>query len=112
MKNVFIVIIVAIFITLIVLFIVLGRLMKKLATTNEKVNKLNSNLEEANKKKETITKTKESWKFFASIYIIVTVLKETMDDYKSSKKRKRSIAKSLSKTCAKNISRISKIKIA
>lgn len=111
MKYVFIVIIIALVIALIAMFVVLGKLMKKLAITNSKVEKLNTNINEAKQKKEAISKTKDSWSFFASIFIIISVLKETMNDYKDTKKRKRNIAKSFTKTCAKNISKISKIKI-
>lgn len=109
MKYVFIVIIVAIVISLIALFMALDKLMKKLAVTVNKATKLNENIEEVNSKKEEISKTKESWKFFTRIYIVLTILKEVMDDYKDAKKKKRNFAKSFSKTCVRNVSRINKL---
>lgn len=109
MKYVFVVIIVAIIITLIALFMALGKLMKKLAITGSKVSKLNENIEEVNNKKEEISKTKENWKFFTRIYIVLTILKEVMDDYKDAKKKKRNFAKSFSKTCVRSVSKINKL---
>lgn len=110
MKYVFITILIVLIITIIFLFISLGKLMKKLATTVSKTNKLNCNIEEMNNKTEKISKTKNSWKFFTSILIILTILKETLDDYKTAKKHKKNLVKSLSKTCARNVTKISKIK--
>lgn len=103
MKTVYVIIIIALLITLIYLFISLVRLMKKLAGVSDGINRINNNIEEINKKKEEIDKSKNSFKFFFTIYVVASVLKQTLAN------RKQGLAKSFAKTCIKNASKISKI---
>ena len=111
MKYLYILLIIAIIATLIKLFVELAKLMKNAAGLNDNINKLNNNVNMSNKKIEDIKSTESSWKFFFSIYIILSVLKEMFIDYRHSSILTRSLPKSFTKTCVKNVGRIKKIKI-
>lgn len=111
MKYIYIVIVIALIVVFVLLIKQLVKLMKKAAGLNDNIDKLNNNISRVNDKVEDIKQTKESWQFFATVYIVYSILKETMKDYKSSSILTRGIAKSFTKTCAKNVSKLSKIKI-
>lgn len=111
MKYLYILLIIAIIVVLIKLFIELTKLMKKAAGLNDNINKLNDDINNSNQKVEEIKSTEKSWKFFFSIYIILSVLKEVFKDYKRSSLLTRNLPKSFAKTCAKNVGKIKKISI-
>lgn len=110
-KYIYIPVIIVLIIVLIIFIKSLAKLMKKTAGLNDNINKLKNNIDIANNKVEDIKQTKQSWQFFFTIYIVYSILKETVKDYKKSSKHSRGIAKSFSKTCVKNASKLSKIKI-
>lgn len=111
MNYVYVIIATALLVTLVIFFVALAKLMKKVAGVNNRINELKENVNEVNEKTKQIEETKDSWRFFISIYTICLVLKQTISDYRSTKLTKRSITKSFSKTCTKNFSKIKKIKI-
>lgn len=110
-KYIYIPVIICLIIVFIMFIYALAILMKKAAGLNKNIDSLKNNIGIANNKVEEIKKTKESWQFFATIYIVYSVLKETIKDYKNSSLLTKGLAKSFTKTCIKNASRLSKIKI-
>lgn len=110
-KFLYIPIIITLVIVLIVFFVKLAGLMKKVVGVNDSVGKMNNDLNKINESKKQIEDTKNSWRFFISIFIIITILKEVFEDYHDTKKDKRQLSKSFKKTCVKNIGKIKKIKI-
>lgn len=84
--------------------------MKQIASEKDKFNNINENIKSTNNKIQAINNTKNSFNFFISIFVVVSILLETIKDFKDTKTSKRTISKSFKKTCERNASRISKIK--
>ena len=110
-KYLYIPIIITLIIVVIIFLIRLARFMKKVAGVNDNISRMNDDLNKINDSKKQIADTKKSWQFFASVFIIIAILKEVLEDYRNTKKDKRQLSKSFKKTCVKNVSRIRKIKI-
>ena len=108
-KYIYIPIIVVLIIVFIIFIKKLASLMKNAAGINNKIDNLNSNLVIASNKKQEIEKSKDSYKFFFTIYVVLSVLRSVFKDYKHTSKAKRSIVGSFTKTCIKNSSKLSKI---
>lgn len=110
-KYIYVVIISTLIVVFALLIKQLAKLMKKTAALNNNIDELKNNISKTNHKVEDIKETKESWKFFATTYIVYAILKETIKDYMNSSILTRGIAKSFTKTCVKNVSKLNKIKI-
>ena len=109
MKYILTMLIIITIVAITILFVKLMQIKKKLIITNYKANKITNNIEEINNKIHSISKKDYNIKAIASSFIILKVLKEAIANYKSTKKQKRSIVKSLGKTCIRNVGNISKI---
>ena len=110
-KYLYIPIIITLIAVLFILFANLAKLMKKVAITNDSANILRENINEVKEKTKQIEQTRDSWRFFISIFIVFTIIKETIIDYKNTSKLKRTFSKSFTKTCVRNVSKIKKISI-
>ena len=110
-KYIYIVLIIAIVIELIYLFARLSVLKKELDKLGIELESLEENLNKVKEHMEAIEKTKNSWRFFLSIYLVLSIFKMATKDYRKSKDKDKSYIKSLAKVAAKNASTISKIKI-
>lgn len=89
-------------------------LKKELDKLGIELESVSENLEEVKRKLEAIKETKDSWQFFLSIYLILSIFAMAKKDYKknkkSNKKADNTYIASLARVCAKNMSTISKIK--
>ena len=110
-KYIYIALIVVIVIEIIYLFVRLSVLGKELKKLGVELESLENNLNKVKEHMEAIEKTKNSWKFFLSVYLIFSIFKMASKDYRKSKDKDKSYFKSLAKVAAKNASTISKIKI-
>lgn len=107
MTFIYVVIIIVIIILLIKLFIELSKFSKKLDTVKLNRSNLDENINLSNDKIDEIKSTKRSWKFFFTIYLTYTLIKELITDFKKESKRK--VITSLSKTAIKSVGKINKI---
>lgn len=103
MKYVYIALITALLITLIAFFVRLSKTMKKIAETGEGVSTLSSDLDQTNEKLSAISDSKDSYKFFLSLFAIILIVKETFKYYKS----ERSLPKSFTKAVLRHNAQIS-----
>lgn len=110
-KNIYIALIIIIVLELIYLFYKLLNLKKELNKLNVEIESIENNLEKIKVQLESIGETKDSWKFFLSLYLLLSVFKMANKDYRKSKKPNKTYLASLAKVCAKNITTIKKIKI-
>lgn len=106
-KYLYIFIISLIIILLIIVFIKLKKLMKKIVILNENSNKINESINRINDKTQEINKSKESIKFFISIYVVFTIIKQTIVNLK---KNNNKIAKAFALACLSNASNIKKMR--
>lgn len=107
------ILVIAIIIEIIYLIYRLLILKKELDKLGIELESVNDNLDEVKRKLEAIKETKDSWQFFLSIYLIISIFAMAKKDYKKNKKNKKAdntYIASLARVCAKNISTISKIK--
>ena len=109
-KYIYIILIAVIVIELIYLITRLFALKKELDKLGIELESIENNLNEVKEHMETIGKTKDSWKFFLSLYLILSILKMTKKEYRKSKNPDKTYLKTLAMVCAKNISTINKIK--
>lgn len=77
---------------------------KILASVNNSIESISGNVDKINIKVEKIKKSKESFKFFFAIYIIIVIIKETLQNRKNE-----STGKALSKSCIKHASQLAKL---
>ena len=106
MKYVYIALIAALFITLIAFFIRLSKTMKKITETAEGASSVSSLLNQTNEKLSLISQSKDSYKFFLSLFAIILIIKETFKYYKSEK----SLPKSFTKAVLRHNTQISGFK--
>lgn len=106
-KYLYIIVILVLIIVLIIFFRELLKLMKRLSQINTR--NITNNIEITKDKLNKLKKDEESIKTAGAIFLVVSILKETLNDYKKSTKKK--MLKSLTKTCIKNATKLSKIKI-
>ena len=109
-KYIYIVLIAVIIIELIYLITRLFALKKELDKLGIEIDSVENNLDKVKEHMEAIEKTKDSWKFFLSLYLILSILKMTKKEYIKSKKPDKTYLKTLAMVYAKNISTINKIK--
>ena len=110
-RYIYIILIIVIVIELIFLLSRLLILKKELDKLDIELESVEQNLNKVKEHMEAIEKTKDSWKFFLSIYLILSIFKLATKDYKKTNKANRSYVNSLAKVCAKNITTIKKIRI-
>lgn len=109
-KYIYIVIIVVIVAELIYLIYKLNQLKKELDKLNINIEDINNNLDDVKAKLEVIKSTKDSWTFFLSLYLTLSLVSLIKKDYKKTKKDDRSLSKSIAKVCVKNITTINKLR--
>ena len=107
LKYIYIALIITIAIILIVLFSKLKQLMIKCAGLSNNIDSLKENADITSTKIQGVKKSKESWQFFINIWIILTVLKETIKLFK--KFTNEGIKKAFVVACAKNAIKITKM---
>lgn len=100
------IVITLILILLVIFFIRLKKLMKKIVLLNDGVGVAKDNLDAIKDKTNQIEKSKESYKFFISIYVVFTIIKETISNLKDNK-----IAKAFTLACLANAKSIKKMKV-
>lgn len=112
-KYIYIILIIAIVIELIYLVTRLMVLKKELDKLGIELESVEQNLNKVKVHLEAIEETKDSWKFFLSLYLILSIFKMATKEFRKSKKANKNIsfASTLAKVCVKNISTINKIKI-
>ena len=106
MKYVYIVLIVVLFITIIAFIVNLVKMMKEIAATADKTVNINTNIESSKSKLDYIKSTEGSWSFFMSLFVIITIIKETF----KYKRRSDSLSKSFARSCIRHSSQITKIR--
>lgn len=106
MKYVYIVLIVVLFITIIAFIVNLVKMMKEIAATADKAVNINTNIEASKSKLDYIKSTEGSWSFFMSLFVIITIIKETF----KYKRRSDSLSKSFARSCIRHSSQITKIR--
>ena len=97
--------IVLIVVLVIRLLLTLAKMSKSIKVIADDGNRMNQNIDRVNSSLECIKKSEDSWMFFASIYAIFVVIRETFKYRKSEKSLSRSFAKSVTRH-AGQISRI------
>lgn len=107
---IYILIIISIVISLVILSNTISKLEKNVATISTNIESVNNNINKITKNNNSLNKESNNLKLYASIYSVILFLKDAINDYKKSKKNKKSVLKSFSKTCFKNINKIRKLK--
>ena len=112
-KYIYIILIIAIAIELVYLITKLTSLKKELDKLGIELDSIEKNLDKVKAHLKAIEETKDSWKFFLSLYLILSIIKMAAKEFRKSKKANKNVsfASTLAKVCVKNINTISKIKI-
>lgn len=92
--------------TLIAFFVRLSKTMKKVAETLQGTQGMSEKLEKMNESVVKIQASKESWTFFAAIFAISVIIKETFKYYRS----ERSLSKSFAKALKRHASVVTKLR--
>ena len=104
-KYLNILLIVIVVVLVIRLLLTLSKMSKGVKLVADDGNRIGENINHMNSSLDRIRKSEDSWMFFASIYAIFVVLRETLKYRKSEKSLSRSFAKSVTRH-AGQISRI------
>lgn len=109
-KYIYIVLIIVIVIELVLLVARLLVLKKELDKLGIELESIEKNLDKVKEHMEAIKETKNSWRFFLSLYLILSIFKMATKEYRKNKKDNKTYINSLAKVCVKNITTIRKIK--
>jgi len=106
MKYVYILLIAVLLVTVIVFIINLVKMMKEIALTADKTTGITSTVESSKSKIDYIKNTENSWSFFISLFVVMTIIKETF----KYKRRNDSLSRSFARSCIRHSSQITKIR--
>ena len=91
---------------LVKLLVSLKKMMVQVDGVSEGAGHISDNVASLENKLAVIRNTADSWKFFAALYIILRIIKETLRYA-----RKDGLGKSFSKACVRNVRKMSSIKL-